>query len=102
MGSSEKVNVNYPLAVIREWERGCTCAPKGRPGECQECTDGAMQAVRHWFVYAEKAATELTADDFQAWFQQQMAAGVEQLRNIETFEKFLAQREAENGKNKHA
>lgn len=102
MDSSKQAPVNYPLAVIREWQRGCTCAPKDRPGECQECTDGAMRAIQRWFDCAEQAAVEMDAADFTVWFLQQAAEGVKQIRGIEEFEQLLAQREAEYAKNKHA
>jgi hypothetical protein len=27
-----------PLEMIAEWRKGCSCAPSGKPEECQECT----------------------------------------------------------------
>jgi hypothetical protein len=32
-------------AACREWIKGCTCAPAGRPQDCQECTAGFLDAV---------------------------------------------------------
>jgi hypothetical protein len=51
-----------PLQMIKEWELGCTCAgpmydrmtgnPEGttRPSECQECTDGLIEAVKRYYT----------------------------------------------------
>lgn len=88
---------NYPLAVIREWTRGCTCASSDNPGECKECTNGAFNAIRTWLTEAEKEAVTLSGDEFQAWFLAQAKEGLAQIRKIEELETFLAQREAERG-----
>lgn len=89
---------NYPLAVIREWTRGCTCASPDNPGECKECTEGAFNAIRTWFEQAEKEAVTLEGDAFQAWFLTQARQGLEKIRDIEELERLLAEREAARGK----
>ena len=34
------LDLNTVEGVCMEWLRGCTCAPKGKPWECAECTEG--------------------------------------------------------------
>lgn len=37
-----------PAQIVAEWRRGCSCAPKGAPWECADCTGAAMRAVARW------------------------------------------------------
>jgi hypothetical protein len=36
-----------PLDAIAEWRRGCSCAVKGSPEQCQECTRALVDALKH-------------------------------------------------------
>jgi hypothetical protein len=37
-----------PLELIAEWRKGCSCAPAGKPEECQACTAGLISALELW------------------------------------------------------
>lgn len=39
----------HPLVNIAEWRKGCSCAPKDFPVQCEECTEGLILAVERWF-----------------------------------------------------
>jgi hypothetical protein len=46
--------------ACREWIKGCTCSPRNRPQDCQECTDGFLKAVldraqRHGLTIGENS-----------------------------------------------
>lgn len=44
------------LEMIAEWRRGCSCARKGHPEECTECTVGLIEAIeRKEFAKLEQA-----------------------------------------------
>ena len=33
--------------IMREWLKGCSCAEEGKPWQCEECTEGMMNAVKN-------------------------------------------------------
>lgn len=41
---------HHPLANIAEWRKGCSCAPKESPVQCEACTEGLILAVENWFT----------------------------------------------------
>jgi hypothetical protein len=55
-------------AACREWIKGCTCAARDTPQECEECTDGFLRAVldrarRHGLEIGENSLEDLPEDD---------------------------------------
>lgn len=40
----------HPLVNIAEWRKGCSCAPKDHPVQCEQCTEGLIKAVEDWFT----------------------------------------------------
>lgn len=44
------VITRHPLVNIAEWRKGCSCAPKDHPVQCEECTEGLIAAVENWFA----------------------------------------------------
>lgn len=42
--------VYHPLVNIAEWRKGCSCAPKEFPVQCEACTGGLILAVENWFT----------------------------------------------------
>ena len=39
-----------PLEMIKEWKRGCSCAPKETPEDCKDCTVGLISAIENSLV----------------------------------------------------
>jgi hypothetical protein len=61
---SASITADQDLATAcREWIKGCTCAARGTPQECEECTDGFLQAVLH---RARRHGLEIGANSLEA------------------------------------
>lgn len=43
-------STHHPLTNIAEWRKGCSCAPKEFPVQCEACTEGLIKAVENWFT----------------------------------------------------
>lgn len=35
-----------PIEIIREWQRGCSCADDMKPWQCDECTTAMIGALK--------------------------------------------------------
>lgn len=44
------VRIRHPLVNIAEWRKGCSCAPKEFPVQCEACTEGLIRAIEGWFT----------------------------------------------------
>jgi len=61
---TKPITVDQDLAAAcREWIKGCTCAARDTPQECNECTDGFLQAV---LDRARRHGLEIGANSLEA------------------------------------
>ena len=68
---TEETTKEAVARIVKEFARGCSC---GKPGECEPCFDGAIDAIMSVAADREREACErvadmLQGDDGEAWFE---------------------------------